>query len=432
MEEPRDKIEDPHADSPGGESARNRENGTVPGKQQDDTRLDAARTRSPGSSVSNGTDASTARPVIAATKPGAASQTTSKKPPPDKPERKAEPPATKQRRSGSWIAVLLALGAVAASGYALFRLQTAGDAMVRLQQDIDALRGELGATADTRTELQREMQQLTAAQQSVNETLRGRIDTLQSLPDEVAGLRRAVAEARRQGNGAPQSAALVEARTLLEMAQHRLAIDRDVTAATTALETADRVLGELEEPGLAAVRDRIARDLSALRAVPQPDRTALANRLVDAERRVATLPLAVPAPGEPAAAAQTTTPDSGPARAWAMIQQAFSNLISVRRSGDADALVSADLAAIRRQHLELLLLAANASLLRADQAAYESSLAQATTWLDRHFATDAESVAAMRDELEALGQIDVAPALPDISGAAQLLADLPMPAGESE
>ena len=114
-----------------------------------------------------------------------------------------------------------------------------------------------------------------------------RLDALDDVPKQVQELASSVEELRGRAEGPERAWSRAEAMFLLELAQRRLALDRDVETAIVALESADARLASLRDQAVAPVRQQIARELQALRAVRQPDTTGILARLASAEEQAA-------------------------------------------------------------------------------------------------------------------------------------------------
>ena len=121
---------------------------------------------------------------------------------------------------------------------------------------------------------------------------------------------------------------------LIELAQRRLALDRDVQTAIVALEAADARLAALRDQAFAPVRQQIARELQALRAVRQPDTVGILARLTSAEEQAARLPIKGILATEQRTADRSELPEGMLARAWAMARNTLANLIVVRKVDD--------------------------------------------------------------------------------------------------
>jgi len=340
-------------------------------------------------------------------------------PPTAEPEREPEPgpPAARadRPRSGSWLPVVLSVLALGAGAYALHRTDT-------MRDRLDGIRESLRDAQALLSALRSDLEGLERREQQEREKVRERLDELAALPSRVEELGGAVDELRSSSESPQSRWSRAQVRFLLEVAQRSLLLERDVGTAIASLEAADERLAAAGAPEFAAVRQQIAIELAALRAVPQPDRAGMMARLASAEHSVADLPLR----GAVVPHAPTRAPESAPrsafARAWDVVRQAFSNLLTIRRLDDRSlALLTLEQETIARQHVALELAAARLAVMRADQSAFASALESASERLREVFATEDPGVAALLDELATLATVDVAPALPDISGSASQL-----------
>jgi uncharacterized protein HemX len=245
---------------------------------------------------------------------------------------------------------------------------------------------------------------------------------LGSLPGEIHGLgeRLGAIEARID---APQRAvARVEAAYLVELAQQRLALERDVRGAIALYEAAAARLATLNDASLEDARAALARDLARLRAVPAPDVAAIGVRLAAASALVRELPMLGMIKNQFLAPGVMPSEGPGLARAWQRFSTALADLVSIRRVSDASIqLVSMEEIGIRRQHLETLLLAARLAALRGDAADYATNVGAARNWLGRFFDAHDARVRALDAELADLGARLVSPQLPELKDSLRLL-----------
>lgn len=312
------------------------------------------------------------------------------------------------------VTLLLAIAGLLVAGYALWRGDTTRDRedatrdrVLELETANTALRAELAAAVEresrARAELQRQWQGLA------------------DLPAQVRDLTSSHEDLRARTDRPQRAWSRAEALYLIELAQRRLNFDRDVQTAIAALEAADARLASLRDSSLSAVRKRIAQDLQALRAVPQPDIANVMTRIAAIETQIDALPLKGVLAGERVDVERSDEARSFLQRSWDAVTGAFDRLFTVHRLDDAHgAVVSLEEQMLRRQHLTMLAFAARQAALRGDRVAYATALDDMRNWLQRYFNGSAASEAAAR-ELASLAQIDIAPALPDVSGAAALL-----------
>jgi uroporphyrin-3 C-methyltransferase len=326
----------------------------------------------------------------------------------------------------SRLTTAVAVLALATAAYALWRLDAARDRLdavndlVRtLETDRAVLRGELKALASRERQARRDLDR--------------RLDALRDSPQRLQELSSAVAELRGRAAGPERAWSRAEALFLLELAQRRLALERDVETAIVALESADARLASLRDPSFVLVRQQIARDLQALRAVRQPDVAGILARLTTAEERALHLPVKGIVVAERSALDRTALPENPFARAWALVQRTLAGLIVVRRVDDvAGRVVASEEALVRRQHLQLLLFTARSAASRHDNASYRNALASARRWLDEFFDLSDPSAQTLLKEVQALEPVDVDPPLPEIGDATRALRRLTPGAGGPE
>jgi uroporphyrin-3 C-methyltransferase len=293
----------------------------------------------------------------------------------------------------------------------------------QFDERIDRLRQQSLEVRATQDKLTSELGALRTQIEQSNQQFREQIRSLREVPTQVGELGASVAELRARTEAPQRTWVRAEALYLLELAGRRLRLDKDVTTAIAAMESADARLAAVEDPPVATVRAQLAEELVALRAVDVPDVPAIVTRLATIERRIPAFGvLGVPVANARRANAAADTATSTFDRATRRLAQAWRDLFSFRRVDPSTTrLVTSEEEALRRQHLELLLFAARVGAMQQDPAAYRESLESAIQWLDRYFDTRDEAVTEAREELQQLAALDVAPARPEIGKAAQML-----------
>lgn len=309
------------------------------------------------------------------------------------------------------VAILIALVATVLAIVAVWRQAGINTRLEDLQREQQAL---AGGTLLLRNELTKLAQQ-TAANVRRSEELAG-------LAAQFAELNASVESLRERAESGQRTLLRDEARFLLEMANRRLVLERDVAGALSAMQAADERLAEVRDPRLAGVRRRVAVEIQSLRSFPQPDLAAIAVRLAAAEDLAADLPVlgAVTDTYEPPDEVGGMAP--GFARAWRVVKTSISGMVSIRRIGeDAVELVSLEEQGVRRHHLQLLLFSARLAALRGDQEGFRATVSNAHSWLTRLFDPHDARVTQLARDLDSLGQLDLAPPLPDTSASLKLL-----------
>jgi uncharacterized protein HemX len=302
---------------------------------------------------------------------------------------------------------LLALATVAVLGWRLLTIERA------LERDRSA--GALaGRDLDTlRTALARLEADAAAARSGLNQ--------LESVPHRVDALGERVGSIEQRIEAPQRAVARVEATHLVELAGHRLVLERDVGGAVRLFEAATARLAGLSDPSTLAIRAQLARDTVALRSVPEPDVDVIGARLAAAGTAVRDLPMLGMIKDQYVPPGEQPTPAPGLARAWQQLR-ILGDLITVRRVSDAAVqLVSMEEIGVRRHHLETLLFAARLAALRGDDTDYAANLAGARDWLERFFDVHAPKGQAVDAELAALARSRVSPDIPDVSGSLKLL-----------
>lgn len=315
----------------------------------------------------------------------------------------------------SRLTTAIAVLALATAGYAVFRLDS-------MRDKLDAANtAALVANAD-RELLRAELKSQASRERQARRDLARRLDELKHAPQQLQELALSVEELRGRAEGPERAWSRAEALFLLELAQRRLTLDRDVETAIVALESADLRLASLRDQAFATVRQEIAKELQALRAVQLPDTTGILSRLISAEERAGEAPVKGILVTERNAFDRSSLPEGMFARARGMVTQMLSNLIVVRKVDNlAGSVITAEEALLRRQHLQLLLFAARNAVARHDEGAYRSALAGARRSLGDFFDLSKPATRSLLTEVQALEPIDVDPTLPTVSASVTAL-----------
>jgi uroporphyrin-3 C-methyltransferase len=326
--------------------------------------------------------------------------------------------------SYSRLTTAIAVLALATAAYALWRLDATRD---RLEQ----INHQLVQVDSSRQLLQSELKSAMEREATARRELSQRLDALSDAPRQLQEFASALEELRGRAEGPERAWSRAEASFLMELAQQRLSLDRDVETAVVALEAADARLASLRDPAVSAVRQQLAKEIQALRAVRRPDMAGILARLTAAEEQAG----ATPVRGIVALERNTRNHDLPTgvfARAWAMARNAIAALITVRKVDARDStVVTIEEQALRRQHLQLLLYSARAAVVRHDETAYRSALAGARQWLGEFFDLNDSAAASLAREISLLEPIDIDPPLPDTSGSLSALQRLQPRRGNS-
>jgi len=218
-----------------------------------------------------------------------------------------------------------------------------------------------------------------------------------------------------------------EAEYYLSVANTELNLANDWDNAITALELADGRLAQLANPELGPVREAIAGELLALRAVRLPDIEGLMFSLGRLAARAPALPMRadLPANYSTDAAAAEDAAEPGFERLWVAVKRTLLGLVRIERRDEpvAEALSAAERELGRRQ-VEIELEVARTAALRAQPQAFRSAVDAATAILQRDFDADAAEVEGALALLREMRTLEINPKKPDISGSLNQLREL--------
>lgn len=342
----------------------------------------------------------------------------------------APPPRRGVSSAVAWLAMLLALLALAGSGYLAWQVRVSaadeadtGTAIASLSRKLDetvnslqsrqqAALAELEDAARQETarigSLERELEELARRNESVNPRLSSLEDAIASLQGVSAGVR--------------ETWMLAEAEYYMQIANAQLQLAGKPHIAALALEFADERVRQMANPALADVRRALTQELQALRSMETADIEGMTLALANLAERTASLPLRqdVEVPDE---ASDGVDPElTGFSRAVASVKSAFRDIVSVRRSDEPlTPLLAPEAAYFLRANLALQLQAARLALLQGEQQVFEQSLDDAANWLERYYDTDSGVVSSVLETIEQLQGSGVDVAAPDISQSLRLL-----------
>jgi uroporphyrin-III C-methyltransferase len=336
----------------------------------------------------------------------------------------ARPPAkaskdSRPSRTALWVlAMSFVMGLIALLG-ALYLEKSFERKIERLDLRVDEIRREI------QDGLRPGLRSLTERQDSLAAAGAQLTERVSRMEEQLAQNVAAGGQLSAMVQGGRRSWILYEVEYLLLNANDRLLLEADVAGALRALEAASQRLGVAADPQLLQVRTRIAQEMTALRAIPQPDIEAIALTLSALAANVSRMPLRSPVPANfsaaesPAAAA----PAQGRVeRFLQMLARALRGLAIIRRENrPLEPLLPPDQAFFLYQNLQLKLESARLSALQRDTTGFRASVAGARRWLQEYFASDDPQVAAAVKELTALEREQLDWTLPDVTGSLNLL-----------
>ena len=323
-----------------------------------------------------------------------------------------------------WIGLLVALLAAAGVGYLWREQQTQRS----LNERFAGTQTELASRGTELTRLTGDLEKLDAADRKLDDdivALTKRIERqLEELPARMTRIEGTLDKIPGVAEGARSAWLLAEAEYFLRIANAQLTLAGNVDVSLRALELADAKIKDIGDPGLTRVRAKISDERTALRAVPRPDAEGIVLELGSVAQSLHTLPLTRQSPENYSPETDKGT-ETGWRRAWRVIVDALSSIISVRRSDETiTPLMSAAEERLLIRSLDLELQIARLAFMRNESELYRQSLQTVGARLTRYFDVEAESVRNTRATIDRLAGAELPDELPDISGSLSLLLDL--------
>lgn len=347
--------------------------------------------------------------------------------------------ASSKKQGTAWgplVLIVVLLVPLAAVGWVAYRQEALQSELMTLRADNATLQEFSASSTNQFAQVERQQQELAASvQQSIDQALQQQVAAsyaaaaeqagqIAALESELAALRLRVNS--MDGAGSP----LTEAEVLLRFAQQRLVMAQDTATAIELFQSADELLRDIVDPGVANVRESLARELATLLSLPGVDVPGIFAQLSTQAARVETFAVVSDATVQDF----TVTPAAEDAAAtdswWNSVKQAFGAYFVVTRSNGA-ALPQLgtneqyQLRALVQLHIEQAKLA----LLRGDAQLYQRALEDALVTSRRWLRSEDGSF----DEfLAALATLRDTPIVVDIPAVDQTLAALRLLSGGND
>jgi len=369
-------------------------------------------------------------PILSDTVPPetAASNKAKSKPAQESKAKTTPKPAAKEKKSGGaigWLALLIALVALAGVAYGLWMMQQAKDSKNVEQNRLSQSQAQLVDSFKTSTQV------LSDQVKSFNRKTDNQQARISELQAQLQATNRQVDEVTQVSR---RSWMLAEAEYLLRLANQRLMMERETASALALLSSADEILVSVAEPGLFEVREALAHEAAGLRAIAHLDVEGVFVTLAALSEQVETLALLTPNAG--AADEKEAKPvlvDDQQSVLDAALDR-FGDMVSIRhRDVPLEPLLTPEQHYYVQQNLRLMLEQAQLALLQRKTGVYNRSLDKAANWVELYFQLN-ESAQALRATLRELQTVNVDPELPNISASLALLKayiNRPMPGDNS-
>ncbi|HEY5604313.1 MAG TPA: uroporphyrinogen-III C-methyltransferase [Gammaproteobacteria bacterium] len=210
-----------------------------------------------------------------------------------------------------------------------------------------------------------------------------------------------------------------EVEYLLTLANQRVALERDVVTALSALQDADNRLRIIADPGLIPVREKISREINQLNNVSLPDVPGMAAQLRSVLNALDQLPLEKKTPALVESAAEAPREFTGAGNFLKTVWQDLVNgLFRIQRSDQPiEPLLPPEEKFYLVYNLELKLEQARIALLNHDSALFRLNLEDVAQWAGDYFDKESAAVSNLLQVVSNLKQVELRPPLPDISAS---------------
>jgi uroporphyrin-3 C-methyltransferase len=213
-----------------------------------------------------------------------------------------------------------------------------------------------------------------------------------------------------------------EVEYLVRMANQRVLMEQDANSALQLLQSADDIIRKTEGPTAHGLREALALDIAALKAVASPDTQGIYLELSALVSQVPLLRRTLPTYQAPSSAADQSPDATGYlARFLGIIRQAGNKLALLvdfrRHEVTVKRILPPKEGYFLRQNLVLKLQIAQMALLDGNQAVFQSALGTAQVWVSDSFDGESPGAVAMLRSITRLSASQVSVDLPDIANS---------------
>ena len=310
------------------------------------------------------------------------------------PETRSAPAPAKSGNGLSVLALLLSLGALAASGYLVYSStikNAAGN--TSLAVGLTEIQGNVGRISDAVTNLKSDIQQINEKQSTfvssdaVAQQLQQQMSPIQ---EQQTALNQTLNTVRQQVSGDDSEYVLNRISQLLETANAELNLSRNSESALLALSLAEEQIRASNNRSLDVVRSKLLADMDALKTIKKADLTAISAKIVAASAAVETWPLQNEPNAEVIGVTKVDDKTEGKRSFLDELKSTAAQMVKEAvRVQKVDALPKPLLVPEQRyflnQNLRLQLLTAQNAALQGEQVIYQENLALATQWIKDYF-----------------------------------------------
>lgn len=266
------------------------------------------------------------------------------------------------------------LALLVAAGFGFYQFRT-----------VQSLQAELLRSQAMSEEARQDLLQLQQTATDQQKAFDARLSVLESRQAEAHSQQQALGAMYEALTRSDAARTLSEIEQVLNFTSQQLQLTGNVPAALATLASTDQKLAQLNRPELISLRQAIAKDSDALKALPAFDLYGTTLKLENLAGMIDALPLAIDSYRDPAKPAPRTEGDTL-ARIATELWHELKQLIQIRRMDRPDALLlSPEQAFFLRENIKLRLMNARNALMLRDQAIYLADLKTAQSQLRQHF-----------------------------------------------
>jgi Uncharacterized enzyme of heme biosynthesis len=271
-------------------------------------------------------------------------------------------------------------------------------------------------------------QTLNAQQQASQQTIKQLEDAtstrLNQQDSTLKSLQKAVADVKGRR---PNDWLLAEADYLIRMAGRKVWLEHDAQSATALMEAADHRIAQLNDPSLVPIRQALADDITALKAVKRVDKDGIVLRLTSMQRQVENLPLAsavIPETEETQAPVVSASVNDWQTNLTTSLKGFVDDFITYRkRDGNVVPLLSPTQSYYLQENLKTKLDQAIRAVYQGNDTLYHEALGMAQDWALRFYNQDANATHRFVEQLDALNEQRVGVSLPQKLSSQSLVSD---------
>ncbi|MBT3622973.1 MAG: hypothetical protein HON77_04200 [Gammaproteobacteria bacterium] len=320
---------------------------------------------------------------------------------------------------GSVLALLLALVAIGIASWPAYEIYKEKYASTQVDP-IPARVAQIEAGVETLgNELRNVERRMTAKNAEMNAQI---VTDEEQMQQFQAGVAESLAAIQSRMGTSSQDWVYAEVEYLVRMANQRVLMEQDANSALQLLRSADEIIRETDGLTAHGLREALARDIAALKAVGSPDIQGVYLELSALVSQVPLLHRTLPTYQAPSSVTDPNTEAAGYlAQFLGLIRDAgikLANLVDFRRDQvEIKRILPPKEEYFLRQNLVLKLQIAQMALLEGNQGVFQSALGEAQVWVSDSFDAENPGTVAMLKSITRLSVSQVSVELPNIAGS---------------